>query len=630
MKSRFVKTMTAAVVASMIFSSTTIMTYADNEENITSAETQETSENQTLTGVEGFVQRLYKNTLGRDAEPAGLAYWAGEITNGKPAVEVVQFFFESEEFTSKQIDDSEYVEVLYNTLFGREADVDGLNYWVNQMANGATRRYVLSGFANSDEFLNLCNNYGVTKGEFSLTEASDVRPELNSFVALAYEGVLGRTPDKEGLVYWVNEIASGKTASDMLTGFFDSDEVTSKNLSNEEFVTLCYRAFLLREPDEAGLQAWVNEINQGLSRRYVMSRISESQEFTNLCNTYNVTKGNVKVYEYRDIYPEYTKMINNAYTKLIGSAPSASALNNYLSAIRKGTKTLRTTIEDIANLATSRPANEWIPALYEAALGRGCSANELNNQLSTLQESGKTTVIESIVESSEFTSHCENLKLVADSTKRLERGANGAIYGYSMENTLLTGWNYVDGLKYFFYEDGTMCQDLRGIIEAQDSYYLTINTVNNIIMVYAWDDELDDWAIPVVAFVCSCGLEGTPTILGDYTLHSQSRWGLMMGGVYCQYLTRISGNYLIHSECYSEVDNYTMNAWGYSLLGQRASHGCVRVTCADAKWVYQNCDNSTVHIYADGSVSAPFDKPVPPPAVILSGGRAYDPTDPEC
>ncbi|MCQ2533843.1 MAG: DUF4214 domain-containing protein [Clostridia bacterium] len=660
MKRRYTKVLTAVVAASMVFSSVSMMTFADDEINsgdeaststsepievdgqiatpeVTSevtptptAEPEAEPEAQPLTGVEGFVQRLYLNTLGRDAEPAGLAYWADEINGGKPAVEVVQFFFEGEEFTNKQMNDSEYVEVLYNTLFGREADQAGLDYWTEQIAQGATRRFVLSGFANSDEFQNLCTSYGVTKGEFSLTEATDIRPELNSFVALAYSGVLGRLPDQAGLSYWVNQVASGTTASEMLTGFFYSDEVANKNLTNEEFVTLCYRAFLLREPDEAGLQAWASLFDQGLSKRYIMSRIAESQEFKNLCDSYNVVKGSINLFEYRDMYPEYTKFINNAYTKLVGTAPSAETLNNYLGSIRKGTKTLRQTIKDIAELGSSRPSSEWIPALYDAALGRGCSQAELNSQLDTLESSGKKTVIEALVDSGEFDTRCSNLGLITDSTNRLERGANGAIYGYSMENALLTGWNYVDGLKYFFYEDGTMCQDVRGILEDQESYHLTINTVNNIIMVYAWDDVLDDWAIPVVAFVCSCGQDATPTILGDYTLHSQSRWGLMMGDVYCQYLTRISGNYLIHSECYSTVDNYTMNAYGYSLLGQRASHGCVRVTCADAKWVYTHCNNSSVHIYADGSVKAPFDKPVPPPAVILPNGRAYDPTDPEC
>ena len=32
------------------------------------------------------------------------------------------------------------------------------------------------------------------------------------------------------------------------------------------------------------------------------------------------------------------------------------------------------------------------------------------------------------------------------------------------------------------------------------------------------------------------------------------------------------------------------------LLGSPASHGCIRTCVADAKWVYENCNGSTIYI----------------------------------
>ncbi|MCQ2481959.1 MAG: DUF4214 domain-containing protein [Clostridia bacterium] len=578
-------------------------------------------------GVRDFVARLYEVALGRAAEAAGLERWTEDILNGMPAVEVAQNFFESEEFLNLDMTDEEYVDTLYNTFFGRIADYDGKVHWINLLEEGATRRFVLAGFANSDEFQNLCDSYGVTRGTLELNETSDLSPDVNAFVRLAYMGILEREPDEAGLEYWVGRIVNdGLTASEMIEGFFGSDEIMNKNLSDEEFVTVCYRTFLLREPEKEGLEAWVDKLNtDGLSRKYVMYGMSASQEFTNLCEEYGVTKGEIKVSEPRDLFPAYTAFVNKAYIVFYGSKADAAVLNDYMKRLGNGSKTLRRIIEDIANSASDSDREEWISSLYVAALGRNCSDAEMQSQMNTYENSGKSVVIESIVESDEFDSRCEELGLYSDCRNHTERGENGALYGYSFDGKILTGWNYVDGYKFFFYNDGTMSQDVRDIIGDQDRYYLTVNTANNIIMVYAWDDATDDWNIPVVAFVASCGKPGTETILGDYILHSQSRWGLMMGGVYCQYLTRISGDYLIHSECYSTTNVYTMDTWGYSLLGQAASHGCVRTTCANAKWVYEHCNECPIHLYKDASVSAPFDKPVPPPCT-----GTFDPTDPLC
>ncbi len=623
-KNRF---FTLALTATMCFTAMPEVIWADdtlinNNIKICKEETPDAEK-----GVRDFVARLYEVALGREAEPAGLDAWSENILNGMPAVEVAQYFFESEEFLNLDMTDEEFVNTLYNTFFGRTADYDGRVHWINELEDGATRRFVLAGFANSDEFQKLCDSYGVTRGIFELNEATDLCPDVNAFVSLAYQGILEREPDEAGLEYWVGRIVNdGLTASEMIEGFFGSDEIINKNLSDEEFVTVCYRTFLLREPEKEGLEAWVDKLNtDGLSRKYVMYGMSASQEFTNLCEEYGVAKGEIKVSEPRDLYPTYTAFISKAYIIINGSKADAAILNDYMKCIGNGSETLRSVIERIAENASSDDRAAWISSIYSAALGRNCSEAEMQSQLNTYEESGKSVVAESIVESDEFTSRCEELGLYPDCRNHTERGDNGALYGYTFDGKLLTGWNYVDGFKYFFYEDGTMCQDVRDIIGDQDRYYLTVNTANNIIMVYTWDDATDDWNIPVVAFVASCGKPGTETILGDYILHSQSRWGLMMGDVYCQYLTRIDGNYLIHSECYSTTNVYTMDTWGYSLLGQAASHGCVRTTCANAKWVYEHCNECPIHLYKDPSVSAPFDKPVAPPCT-----GTFDPTDPLC
>ena len=47
----------------------------------------------------------------------------------------------------------------------READESGLATWVGLLESGTTREEVFNGFAGSNEFTNLCGQYGITRGD---------------------------------------------------------------------------------------------------------------------------------------------------------------------------------------------------------------------------------------------------------------------------------------------------------------------------------------------------------------------------------------------------------------------------------------------------------------------------------
>ena len=52
------------------------------------------------------------------------------------------------------------------------------------------------------------------------------------------------------------------------------------------------------------------------------------------------------------------------------------------------------------------------------------------------------------------------------------------------------------------------------------------------------------------------------------------------------------------------------NGEQFNLLGEAASLGCVRLTCADAKWIYENCKAGTeVVVYDDKENPGPLGKP---------------------
>lgn len=199
----------------------------------------------------------------------------------------------------------------------------------------------------------------------------------------------------------------------------------------------------------------------------------------------------------------------------------------------------------------------------------------------------------------------------------------GARY-YVRDNSFLTGWQYIDGLKFYFDEQGKLVQNLDPVIGIQSSYVLKINKQLNTLTAYAMDGD-NGYIIPVKAMLCSVG-DDTP--LGTFHTPEKYRWRLMVNDTYTQYATRITAGqgFLIHSICYDKPDIYTMQSVGYNGLGVVRSLGCIRLTAENAKWVYDNCPiGTTIEIYEDPVNVGPFFKPTITPIPV---DQTWDPTDP--
>lgn len=192
---------------------------------------------------------------------------------------------------------------------------------------------------------------------------------------------------------------------------------------------------------------------------------------------------------------------------------------------------------------------------------------------------------------------------------------------------LKTGWRYENGFKVFYNSDGTICQNVDSMIGKQSSYFLKVNTATNTVTVFA-QDGANGYIIPVKKMICSTGLPGTPTIKGTFTVKRLGYWWTLMDNVYGQYVSQISGSYLFHSAWYYVMGNKrSLCVSEYRKLGNNASHGCVRLTVADAKWIFDNCNGSIVQVYS-GYDADPLYKPARPNPVVVSGNWGYDPTDP--
>lgn len=241
--------------------------------------------------VGSFINRCYEVALGRSADASGYNYWVENLNNGQACGAQVGYgFIFSSEYMNRNRSNEDFVKDMYSMYFGRSADAAGFSYWVEQLEAGVDREEIMAGFANSQEFYNLCDKYNVVCGTYVVGVPNDMQGGVNCFVARLYKVCLNRLPDMAGQSGWVinllNEEATGSSAA---YGFVFSQEFINLNLNNTEFVQYMYQAFFGREADSVGLEYWAGQLNSSkASREDVFDGFSKSQEFINLCDSYGI------------------------------------------------------------------------------------------------------------------------------------------------------------------------------------------------------------------------------------------------------------------------------------------------------------------------------------------------------
>ena len=142
------------------------------------------------------------------------------------------------------------------------------------------------------------------------------------------------------------------------------------------------------------------------------------------------------------------------------------------------------------------------------------------------------------------------------------------------------------------------------------------------VLVYGLDMS-GDYSILYHAFVCG---PGQTTPIGTFRTPFKAAWHPLMG-CWGQYCTQITGNYLFHSSPYNSPNKNDLSYRLYNQLGTVCSHGCVRLTVADAKWIYDNCPSAP---RCRSTMPRPSRcRSRRPVAGHLQPERGWDPTDPD-
>ena len=138
-------------------------------------------------------------------------------------------------------------------------------------------------------------------------------------------------------------------------------------------------------------------------------------------------------------------------------------------------------------------------------------------------------------------------------------------------------------------------------------FAITVDVQNQVTTVYG-RDENGDYNVVVRQMLCSTGTKSNPSAPGDWVLNGRhANWCVFpkWGNSYARYWTRINSDIAFHSVIYTAVSYNAVNVSSYKMLGKRASHGCIRLTVADAKWIYDNIGAGTVVSIVEGLPADP-------------------------
>lgn len=260
----------------------------ENKTNNNQQSINETKNNTTEAST--FISRMYTVALGRTAEQSGLNSWTQKLSDKEiDGAGIANGFINSAEFKNRNLNNNDYLDVLYRTFFDREADAVGKSYWMDKLQKGISRTEILSGFVNSQEFSGLCDRFGIARGTMQTNGTSIYRPGVRSYVLRMYTKALNRDGETVGVEDWTNRINTRVMSPEAVAkSFFSSQEFINRNLNNADYVETLYQTFMDRASDVKGKQYWIDKLNGGMSRQQVLEGFSRSEEFSKIMKRYGL------------------------------------------------------------------------------------------------------------------------------------------------------------------------------------------------------------------------------------------------------------------------------------------------------------------------------------------------------
>ena len=278
----------------------------------------------------------------------------------------------------------------------------------NDLLTGTEEADLISGLAGNDILIGLGGSDTLLGGDGNDRLNGGDAPEVSAteaFVYRLYLSTLGREPDQGGLQGWVNVLDAGvNTQADVAAGFVTSTEFqnTYGALDNAGFVELLYNNVLNRSSDPAGLQGWLDALAAGTTRAEVVLGFTNSPEF--------ITNTEFPALAYFTAIDEaHLGQVYRAYGAVLDRTPDAVGFLGWVSQLDTDALTLQQVIDGFTGSQEFQTVygdltdTEFVTLLYQNVLNRSPDAVGLQGWLDLLSSgTSRAEVVLGFSESGEY------------------------------------------------------------------------------------------------------------------------------------------------------------------------------------------------------------------------------------
>ena len=261
------------------------------------------------TDATALVTALYNTILNRAPDEGGLADKKQELMEGKVThAQLTAGFTGSAEFVARELNDEQFVNILFSALLGRTPNPAEMVSWTSALQGGNSRSAIFSQICATEEYKNYCNTNGYTWGnidpkkyvmESPKPTAVVTQANAAAFVNRCYQAALGRTPGGNEADGWINSLMYNKVnAAQLAAGILSSAEAKGRLTDNTSFLHAAYQILFGRNADESGLNSWGSALTKGATRSQVFAELLKSAEFTAKCKEFGLTPGSINAAAY--------------------------------------------------------------------------------------------------------------------------------------------------------------------------------------------------------------------------------------------------------------------------------------------------------------------------------------------
>lgn len=201
------------------------------------------------TPAQDYVSQLYRDVLDRPVDRPSSQILVNLLLAGQPRLVITEPLASSPEHLRL------IVTQAYQNILGRAPESAGLDFWTAALGRGVTDEQLAATMIASDEFFHAAGG------------------DNRAWVDAMYLKLLGRAADSNGEAFWLNALNQGQSRFEVALAIATSPEHEGSLVSAD------YAQLLHRTGSPAEINAWVLQMQAGMSDEALLARIAASDEY---------------------------------------------------------------------------------------------------------------------------------------------------------------------------------------------------------------------------------------------------------------------------------------------------------------------------------------------------------------